>query len=166
MCRHFGEMTGARNDFHCCLVFPISDVTFARQVESFIWKWMSNHICNFFFQMVVNAQLFTTWKSEKKNNDHPIMKFLNCWEKDEKNFVQNLKGKMWFTVHKLVKYHSVHGTGWGSLVTHTESGPSLTTFITKIVRSRAGLELYSFFLGSCSGAGVLCFITSVTSVRS
>lgn len=33
---YFDEMTDACNDFLCCLVFSIRDVTFARQADSFI----------------------------------------------------------------------------------------------------------------------------------
>lgn len=33
---YFDEMTDMCNDFLCCLIFPISDVTFAGQADSFI----------------------------------------------------------------------------------------------------------------------------------
>lgn len=36
LCHYFDEMTTVCNDFLCCLMFSISDVTFVRQADSFI----------------------------------------------------------------------------------------------------------------------------------
>ena len=70
---YFDEMTDACNDFLCCLVFPISDVTFARQADSFIESECLTTYVIFFFHMVVNTQLFNTLKLEKR-----IMIILPC----------------------------------------------------------------------------------------
>lgn len=69
-------MADVCNDFLCCLVFLIGDVTFARQADNFI-KIGSLTTCTFFFfHMVINTQLLNLKKLEKKEKKRIIVTLL------------------------------------------------------------------------------------------
>lgn len=74
-------MADVCNDFLCCLVFLIGDVTFARQADNFI-KIGSLTTCTFFFlpygykRTIIELEKLEK-KEKKKNHNHFTVQFIN-----------------------------------------------------------------------------------------